>query len=108
MPHSHALFTAEDAPRSDGVRTVGSAESVMPNGLTDADDADDAKYHGGAFYSATVHKSVTILEPMSKSHMASEGDPQVALAASHTEFLRVLWSRVGLTTPHFWQGRTVG
>ena len=82
MPHSHALFTAEDAPRSDGVRTVGSAESVMPNGLTDADDADDAKNHGGAFYSATVHKSVTILEPMSKSHMASEGDPQVALAAS--------------------------
>ena len=82
MPHSHALFTAEDAPRSDGVRTVGSAESVMPNGLTDADDADDAKNHGGAFYSATVHKSVTILEPMSKSHMASEGDPQVALATS--------------------------
>ena len=82
MPHSHALFTAEDAPRSDGVRTVGSAESVMPNGLTDADDADDAKDHGGAFYSATVHKSVTILEPMPKSHMASEGDPQVALAAS--------------------------
>ena len=82
MPHSHALFTAEDAPRSDGVRTVGSAESVMPNGLTDADDADDAKNHGDAFYGATVHKSVTILGPMSKSHTASEGDPQVALAAS--------------------------
>jgi hypothetical protein len=54
----------------------------MPVGLTDADDADDAIYHGDAFYCATEHISVTILEPMSKSHMASEGDPQVALAAS--------------------------
>ena len=83
MLHSHALFTAKAAPRSPRVRTVGSAESVMPVGLTDADDADDAIYHGDAFYCATEHISVTILEPMSKSHMASEGDPQVALAASH-------------------------
>jgi hypothetical protein len=82
MLHSHALFTAKAAPRSPRVRTVGSAESVMPVGLTDADDADDAIYHGDAFYCATEHISVTILEPMSKSHMASEGDPQVALAAS--------------------------
>ena len=83
MLNSHALFTAKDAPRSDGLRTVGSAESVKPNGLTEADDADDTNYHGGVYSNVVVHKSVTILEPMSKSHMASEGDPQVALAASH-------------------------
>ena len=65
-----SVFTAKDAPRSDGVRTVGSAESVMPNGLTDADDADDAKNHGGVSSDVVVHTSVTILEPMSKSHMA--------------------------------------
>ena len=37
MLHSHALFTAKAAPRSPRVRTVGSAESVMPVGLTDAE-----------------------------------------------------------------------
>jgi hypothetical protein len=83
MLSSSAQFTAVAAPHDPRLHPVGSAWPAMPVRQADADDADDAIYHGDAFYCATEHISVTILEPMSKSHMASEGDPQVALAASH-------------------------
>jgi len=64
MLHSHAQFTVQSAPHSNCVRTVRSATSVRPDGLTDADDADDANYHGGVSRHVVVHKIVTILGPM--------------------------------------------
>jgi hypothetical protein len=57
----------------------------MPVGQADADDADDASHHGkrgGASWSKQS-KPVTILKPMCRINMTPEGDPQVALAASH-------------------------
>ena len=87
MLSSSAQFTAVAAPHDPRVHPVGSARPVMPVGQADADDADDASHHGkrgGASWCTKQSKPVTILKPMCRINMTPEGDPQVALAASHT------------------------
>jgi hypothetical protein len=87
MLSSSAQFTAAAAPHDPRVHPVGSAWSVMPVRQADADDADDATHHGnhGGVSRWTMQpEPVTILKPMCRINMTPEGDPQVALAASHS------------------------
>ena len=86
MLSSSAQSTAAAAPHDPRVHPVGSARSVMPVGQADADDADDAIHHdnhGGVSRWTMQPEPVTILKPMCRINMTPEGDPQVALAASH-------------------------
>ena len=85
MLSSSAQFTAAAAPHDPRVPTVGSAQSVMPVGQADGDDADNAIHHGdhGGVPRWTMQpEPVTVLKPMCRINMTPEGDPQVALAAS--------------------------
>ena len=85
MLSSSAQFTAAAAPHDPRVPTVGSAQSVMPVGQADGDDADNAIHHGdhGGVPRWTMQpEPVMILKPMCIINMTPEGAPQVALAAS--------------------------
>jgi hypothetical protein len=85
MLYSSAQCTAAAAPHDPRVPTVGSAQSVMPVGQADGDDADNAIHHGdhGGVPRWTMQpEPVTVLKPMCIINMTPEGAPQVALAAS--------------------------
>ena len=86
MLSSSAQFTAVAAPHDPRLHPVGSAWPAMPVRQADADDADDATHHGkrgGVSWYTEQPEPVTILKPMCRINMTPEGDPQVALAASH-------------------------
>ena len=86
MLSSSAQFTAVAAPHDPRLHPVGSAWPAMPVRQADADDADDVPHHGnhgGVSWCTKQHEPVTILKPMCRINMTPEGDPQVALAASH-------------------------
>ena len=86
MLSSSAQFTAVAAPHDPRLHPVGSAWPAMPVRQADADDADDAPHHGnhgGVSWCTMQPEPVTILKPMCRINMTPEGDPQVALAASH-------------------------
>ena len=87
MLSSSAQFTAVAAPHDPRLHPVGSAWPAMPVRQADADDADDATHHGNrggvSSWCTKQPEPVTILKPMCRINMTPEGDPQVALAASH-------------------------